>query len=404
VVRPERRKRADLIAVVVIVLVVLAASLVLWQRSDIHATESDTAAPARAEPAAAEVPPDLHEVWSAPSPATPLPTVAGPAAVTGEGNQVQGRDPATGQVRWSYTRDLPLCTVGSSWGRALAVYSKGHNCSEVTSLFGTNGERGPSRNSDTGFGTELLDDGRYVTATGHDIIETWRADLVRTQQYGVPTDIKNPHNNIKRPECRYSSVAVGQGRVAVTEQCPGIPVDRLTLLKAQPNSDEKPQEVMSLQLPSGQASVVATDEHHTAVLLRDRGELQVWDDNTHQISGTFPVPASAPPPRGEPDGTANERTIRGPRIYWYTGEDVVALDRATLNPLWTVPDALGPGTGFGGKLLVPVQGGLAVHDPNTGARERVIPVDRHGYSGPVDLNAIGATALEQRGPTVVALR
>lgn len=403
-VRPERRTRADLAAVAVIIAVVLAASLALWLRSDVRATESATAPPAKPEPAAAAVPPELHEVWSAPSSATPRPMVAGPSAVTGDGNQVAGRDPATGQVRWTYTRDLPLCTVGSAWGRALAVYGKSHNCSEVTSLIGATGQRGPSRNSDADFGLDLLGDGRYVTATGRNVVETWRPDLVRTTQYGVPTAIKNPHNNIKRPECKYSSVAAGEGRVAVVEKCPGIPVDRLTLLKAQPNSDEKPQELMSLQVGSGQASVVATDERHTAVLLRDRGELEVYDNNTHEPSGRFPVPASAPPPRGEPDGTANEPIIRGPRLYWYTGRDLVALDRATLNPLWTIPGALGPGTGFGGKLIAPVPGGLAVHDPNTGAPERVIPVDRHGYAGPVNLNATGATLLEQRGPTLTALR
>lgn len=403
-VRPERRSRADLAAVAVIIVVVLAASLVLWLRSDVRATESDTAPPVKPEPVPAAVPPELHEAWSAPSPATPRPMVAGPAVVTGDGGQVAGRDPATGQVRWTYARDLPLCTVGSAWGRALAVYRKSHNCSEVTSLVGATGQRGPSRNSDADFGLDLLGDGRYVTATGRNVLETWRPDLVRTTQYGVPTAIKNPHNNLKRPECKYSSVATGEGRVAVIEKCPGIPVDRLTLLKARPKSDEKPQELMSLQVGSGRASVVATDEHHTAVLLRDRGELVVFDNITHESTGHFPVPASGPPPRGQPDGTANEPTIRGPRIYWYTGSALVALDRATLNPLWTIQGALGPGTGFGGKLVVPVPGGLAVHDPHTGARERVIPLDRHGYTGPINLNATGATVLEQRGPTLTGLR
>lgn len=401
--RPERRTRADLAAAAVIVVAVLAASLVLWQRSDVHHTRSDTAPAAKAEPASPQVPPTLTEAWSAPSPASPKPVVAGPAAVTGEGSQVFGRDPATGQVRWSYDRNIPLCTVGSQWGRALAVYSKGHNCSEVTSLRGTTGERGPQRNSDADFGMELLGDGRYVTTTGHNVIETWRSDLVRTQQYGLPTDIKNPENNLKRPECRYSSVAVGEGRVAVIEKCPRIPRDRVTVLKSHPHSDEKPEEAFSVEVGSPDSSVVATDQEHTAVLLRDRSELDVYDNARGVLTGRFPVRAGAPPAPGTPNGTANEATIRGPLIYWYTGKDTVALDRATMNPMWTVQDTLGPGTGFGEKLLVPVQGGIAVHNPTTGVQERVIPVDRRGFQGPVDLNAIGSTVLERRGPTLVAL-
>ena len=403
-VRPERRTRTDFAAVALIVVAVLVGSLVLWQRSDVRHTRSETAPPAKAAPSATAVPPALTEAWRAASPATPRPVVAGPAAVTGAGNQVLGRDPATGQVRWSYTRDLPLCTIGSQWGRALAVFGKQTNCSEVTSLRGATGERGPQRNSDTDVGVDLLGDGRYVTATGHDIIETWRSDLVRTQQYGVPVDVKNPDNHLKRPECRYSSVAVGEERVAVIEECPKVPVDRVTVLKAHPRSDEKPEETFSVEVGSGASSVVATDQEHTAVLLRDRSELDVYDNARGTLAGRFPVRTGPPPAPNAAGGTANEPTIRGPRIYWFTGRDTVALDRATLNPLWTVPDTLGPGTGFGGQLLVPVPGGVAVHDPNTGARQRVIPVDRHGFDGPVNLNAVGSTVLEQRGPTLVALR
>ena len=56
--------------------------------------------------------------------------VAGPVVVTGDGDAVTGRDALTGEIRWSYTRDIPLCTVGVGFpdnegGRALALYRNG---------------------------------------------------------------------------------------------------------------------------------------------------------------------------------------------------------------------------------------------------------------------------------------
>jgi hypothetical protein len=400
VVRPERRTRTDLAVVALIVVAVLAGGAVLWFNSDARATVSEPAAqPIPEPPAAAGVPPVLTEAWRATSPATPVPVVAGPAVVTGSGNEVLGHDPMTGQVAWRYARDIPLCTVGAEWDRAIAVYRKSENCSEVTSLRGPTGVRGPQRNSDAEFGTQLLSDGTYVTATGQRSFESWRSDLVRTQQFGLPPAVKNPGNNMVRRECTYSSIAVGDERVGAVENCPQEQ-GRVTVLKTHPEDDEKPEEVFSVSLGSNAAGVVAVTDEHVAVVLRDRSEVVVFNNSGSAVT-RFPVRV------GTPDLRANvqvESTVKGRRIYWHTGTDTVALDPETLTPLWTAPDTLGPGVGFAGKVLVPVPGGLAVLDPTTGNRERVIPVDRADYTGPVQLDAVGAVVLEQRGDTLVALR
>ncbi|MBB5153378.1 hypothetical protein BJ970_000912 [Saccharopolyspora phatthalungensis] len=412
-VRPERRTRTDLVVVALIVVAVLVGIAVFWFNSDVRATVSEPAAqPIPEPPAAGGVPPTLTEAWRATSTATAVPVVAGPAVVTGSGNEVLGHDPLTGQVAWRYARDIPLCTIGAGWGRAIAVYRKSENCSEVTSLRGPTGVRGPQRNSDAEFGTQLLSDGTYVTATGHRSFESWRSDLVRTQQFGMPPAVKNPGNNLKRPECTYSSIAVGYERVGAVELCPKEQ-GRITVVKARPEDDEKPEEVFSVGLGSTAAGVIAVTDEHVAVALRDRSEVVVFN-NSGTVVATFPVRF------GTPDLRANvqvESTTKGRLTYWHTGTDTIALNPATLTPLWTLPDTLGPGVDFGGKVLVPVPGGIAVLDPATGNRERVIPVDRAtgnrervipvdraGYPGPVQLNAVGQTVLEQRGDTLVALR
>lgn len=397
-VRPERRTKADLAAVAVILVAVVAGVLILWQHSDVHATQSEPApAPAPAAPTMTAVPAVLTEAWRAPSAQTPKPVVAGPAAVTGQGNEVLGHDPATGAILWRYARNIPLCTVGAEWERAIAVFHKSHNCSEVTALDGASGKRGPQRNSDAEDGTQLLSDGSHVTATGNKIIETWRSDLVRTQQYGVPENVKNSGNNLRRPQCHYSSVAVSDDRVAVVEKCPGEPSDRITMIKSRPQDDEKPEEGMSTATGSAQATAVAVTKSRVAALLPDRSEVVVYQPNG-SVDSRFPI--RLPPMHPSIEAT----TTTSSAVFWFTGQDTVALDNKTIRPLWTIPDTLGPGIQVADRLVVPVREGLALHDPVTGARERVIPVDRQNYSGAVQLGVVGSSILEQRGNTLVALR
>ena len=134
--------------------VVAVVWTVLWATSPHHGTVSTPAAAAvPAPPDAGGLPAGFTEAWRAASGATPAPVVAGPVVVTGDGDAVTGRDALTGEVRWSYTRDIPLCTVGAGFpdnegGRALALYRNGTWCSELTSLHPDTGTRDRQRNPD----------------------------------------------------------------------------------------------------------------------------------------------------------------------------------------------------------------------------------------------------------------
>jgi outer membrane protein assembly factor BamB len=104
----------------------------------------------------------------------------------------------------------------------------------------------------------------------------------------------------------------------------------------------------------------------------------------------------------DPPGGVAAVTSDGDRVYWWTGSQTIALDAADLTPLWTMPGTLGPAVGYGGSVLVPVPGGLAVLDGTTATPQWTIPVDRP--AGPVRLATAGDVLLEQRGSEVVALR
>ena len=139
--------------------------------------------------------------------------------VTGDGSEVIGRDPLTGEPHWRYARNLPLCTVGSGWDRALAVYQRGQFCSEVTALDGGTGIREAQRNADTTAGVQLLDNGMLAAATSTEFLEVWRSDLVRTLEYGVVQAPEQPERQ-PRAGCRYGSFALVTGRLGSWSTAP----------------------------------------------------------------------------------------------------------------------------------------------------------------------------------------
>lgn len=407
---PERRRRSDMVVIVGIVLVLAVASALLWATSPAAGTHSvPAAAPVPAPPAASGVPVAFVEAWRAPSGATTAPVVAGPVVVTGEGGAVAGRDALTGEARWSYTRDLPLCTVGSGFpdvdrgsGRALALYRNDEWCSELTSLRPDTGVRDRARNPDVRPGTRLLETGALVTATGSDYLEVFRSDLVETVEYG---DVPTPRQVVRqpRPTCGSTGFAATGGRLAVLQTCPGEPTDRLTVVDPDGAEADKPQEQFSVQLPVAGATLVAVSENRVAVALPDPSRLELRDRQGATIASVdLDVPA-ADLARRPPGGVATV-TMDDDRTYWWTGSRTVALNRLDLTPLWTLPDTLGPAVSYAGKLFVPVPGGLAVVDGSSGDVVGTRLVERGSARTTVVPAVLGEVLIEQRGPELVALR
>jgi outer membrane protein assembly factor BamB len=404
----ERRRRSDVVVAAALAVAVALTAAVMWATSPQHGTESIPAAErVPAPPAAAEVPAGFTEAWRAPSAATPVPVVAGPVVVTGDGGDVAGRDVTTGEVRWSYDRDVPLCTVGAGFpdrggGRALALFRNGDWCSELTSLIPGDGTRDRQRNPDVHPGTRLLDGGSLVAATGARYLEVFRSDLVKTVEYG---DVPTPRQigRQPRPNCESTGYAVTAGRLAVLQRCPDERTDRLTVLDPDGAEADKPQEEFSVPLSAAGATLVAVSQDRVAVALSDPPRLAVLDRTGDQVALIgLDVPADdlARPPA---DGVAPAH-VDDDRVYWWTGSGTVALDAVDLTPVWTVPGTLGPGTNYAGRLLLPVPDGLALIDATTGQVERTLPVTRPDPEVPVSSAVLGDVLLEQRGTELVALR
>lgn len=427
--RTRFRRKRDYAVVVLIVLLVAGVATIWWRGSDAAATVSVTGSGnVTVPPKPTAVPAEFKQLWQAISGATPDPVVVGPSAVTGDKHTVTGRDPLTGAARWSYDRtNLDLCTVSAAWGKAMAVYHKTHNCSEVTELDAVTGKRGAQRNGDAQLNAQLMYDGTYVSTTGDKLIDTWRSDLVQTEQYGTVTAMVN-HDKQPRLNCVYSSeLAGGPGLIGVLERCPDEQYNRFTVLRASgTESDaEKPNVLFSVQVPGDGGRIVALTDQREAVALPNPSRLVIWNNTGSQVE-TVPldgVDLSATPnsvvqpttsllciqqPQPatacEPNSWTTTVSGNAKIITWFAGTKTIALSGSTLDPLWTLDGTFGAGTVYADKILVPVPGGLAVMDPVTGQRGPDVKVDRKGYQGQVRLTTLGDVLFEQRGDALVAMR
>jgi hypothetical protein len=412
VVRRDRRspwtRPRDRVIAAVIVVIAVAAGLTVWATSESRATVSETAAPGPALPEApAAVPAQLSELWQAPSGAAGVPIAEDTAVVTANGGELDGRDPLTGQVRWRYSRDLQLCTAAEGWSRAVALYRQdGVNgesgCSEVIALDPDTGHRMAQRTGSAPLGTGLVTDGSYVTAFGTKLLNTWRDDLVETAEYGRVPALVNPDKQ-PRTGCTYGSVAMASGRVGVIERCPGDPGDRVTVYRAVPKDSDSPQVSYSEILPGSNARMVAMSGDYVAVAMPDQKQLVLYGPDGSEISA-YPLDLPASDLAHDPAAGIPVTSSTAFNVYWFTGSKLMAFARDTLTPKWTLSSALGPGVLFDNQLVVPIEGGLAVLNEQDGSTIRTIGIDRHGYTGPVRLAALGPVLLEQRGETLVALK
>jgi outer membrane protein assembly factor BamB len=396
------RRPLDYVVAALIVVVALVVGLVVWARSDIHNTDL-VLGPAHATMPAGPTtfPPSLAEFWSQRSTATPVPVVSGPTVVTAADGAVVGRDPLTGKQRWSYTRDLPLCTVAPAFGQIVAVYHRS-NCNEVTELNPTTGARGAQRNGDAQLGTQLVFDGTYVTTTGSTLMDTWRSDMVQTMEYGKVPDFVNP-NVQPRSGCDYGSVVAYAGMIGVIERCPNEPSDRLTVYRATAKAADTPSVLFSVDIGGHGTRIVTMNDQFVAVAMPNPGRLVVFNaDNGSQLK-SYPVAMTGQDMSGDPPGKVVPVTTGPSEIYWWTGSSTVALSTTNLQPEWTVPDTLGSGVVFAGKYLAPVSNGLLVLDQATGRKTGEIGVNRHGYTGEIAMATLGPVVFEQRGDTLAAL-
>jgi len=238
-VKPERRTKADLLAAAAIAAVVAVAAALIWWTSDARATISRPAAGFPPSPRSArEVPASLKQLWTAPNAPTDQPAAVAGTVVTADGRAVQGRDPVTGKVRWSYSRGSDLCGVVGVYRYAVAVYRDDRGCGQVSTIDGSTGSRGAARTSYADDHVHLSSDGITVLSAGDTRLELWRSDMVRMLSYGEIDARVKPSSKGLHTGCRLVSAAASSSAVSVLGACGSQADLRLTLLRPSKEEDE----------------------------------------------------------------------------------------------------------------------------------------------------------------------
>ncbi|WP_336080908.1 Rv3212 family protein [Nocardia sp. SSK8] len=407
---PERRTRADIFAAVAIAVTVVVAAIVVWARADATGTDSVVAtAAAPSVTAATTLPTGLRELWHAADGSSSRALVSGNVAVTGDDGTVSGRDPRTGEQLWWYRRDMPLCAVQSQYGAVIATYRDQRGCSQSVMLEADTGQRRVARSSYMDDAIRVTGDGTYLLALGPERLEMWRSDLVRTLEYGYVDAPVNPDTQ-PRTGCALHSAASSSSRLAVLERCPGDTTERLTVLNPAPKEATDPEEYGShvLTAPgaeSPEVRVVAVSDNKVAVYyppteptatgLGLPARLVVHDGNGNELA-TYPLAA--------PWTDQTTLTRIGSAVYVFTGDSLIALHTSTLQPVWTVPDALGTPALMAGRLLVPVPDAVLAVDAGDGSTVERIAVQRSDYTGGTITSAVlGQTVFERRDGVLYAL-
>lgn len=401
-VTPERRTTGDVLAALAIVVAVVVAGGLIWWTSDARATVSKPAAnPVPTLKSARAVPTTLHELWTAASPKTGRPVVVAGAVVTGSGHEMDGHDPLTGDVLWSYARDVDLCGVTYVYSDAVAVYPDDRGCGQVTTIDAKTGRRHYTRTAYADAQVRLSSDGSTVLAAGDTRLELWRSDMVRMISWGA-LDARIKPKVPAQPLCGLLSTAASSSAVSIVEKCPQQPDLRLTLLRPDKEEDEPMVKLVPLKGVSNDAAaqVVAVSETMTAVYLpTPKPVVNVIDETGNTIFSTV-VPGAV-----SPQATM---TRAGDLITWWTGDSVMVFDANGLRYKYTVSPVggqapVGPATVMAGKLLVPVTTGYDVFNVDTGVGEAHIDLARTPSETPVIPQVAGSTLVEQRGGALVAL-
>jgi PQQ-like domain len=408
-VKPERRTKADILAAAAIAVVIAVTAALIWWTSDARATVSrPAAAPATTPTSAKEVPTGLKQLWTAHSPATTTPVVVGGTITTGDGRQVDGRDPATGESRWSYSRDTDLCGVSWVYHDAVAVYHDDRGCGQVSTIDGSTGRRGAARSSYSDPQVSLSSDSTTLLSVGHTHLEMWRSDMVRMLSYGETDARVKPTARGLHSGCTLESAAASSSAVSVLEACTSQTDLRLVLLRPGKEEDEPQQHLVPQPgiRPGSGARVLAVSENNTAVYVPSP------EPRVDVIDETGTTTASTLLPKAPTRWATVSRA--GTAMTWWTGDSLIVFDASTLNQRYTIEGAkdratlpLGPGVMMAGQLLVPITGGIGVYDPQSGESSGMIPVDRPPSTmepGRAVVPAVsGARVFEQRGDTLVAL-
>lgn len=402
-----RRTRGDLIASATLAAVAVVAVGGAWLTAPIRAVDHSPApAPIPVVENLADVPTSVSESFRVTDVALPgvhRPVVVDGVVMASDGHTLKAYDDS-GQQQYSYGRaDREICSLAEAWGDVVITYKSGVGCGDVVSLTAATGEYSATRSALNDEKTVAVSSNDRVGTVGATRVELWRSDLVRTVEYGEVSAKQEPGLQ-PHEDCTITSALTRKELLAITEVCPDKP--EVTMLRLQPTNPEesrKPEITASAEVPSPDARLVGIGQDSAAVYVPTKDpRIQSYDANGTLLSTADVSPA---PALDGVEGVWAPATGDLPHnMTFFDGQRLYLLAPSDLSVSHVIEDVRGTGAAVGDRLLVPVDGGIAVVDWSTGQSERTIHVDRAGYTGDVHLEIAGGVIVEKRGDELVALK
>lgn len=395
---PLRRTRGDLIATAVIAAIAALLVLIAYFTAPVRSSHLEPAAEVQDNAGKlAVVPNSLTEAFRL-SDSSPNvePMVASGMIITYDQGTLTATTP-TGDTAWTYHRDKDLCTLGQAWGKVVADYRTDAGCGDVVAIDALSGKYAGTRSAiapDEVTGVRSNDRLGYVGSTR---AELWRSDMVRTVEYGYVEAPQEP--DMQPNQCQISSALTRTELLAVTETC--ADGSYLRLQKTTPEDSRKPE--LHTSVPIGQdAYLVAISQDAAAVYDPATSQIHAYNEEGAEVSNST-VPA-LPGPLTLEGGVHPLAVADLPHhMTYHEGDYLVLMEPAKLAATGVFQGALGTGFSAGDRLLYAASDGVAVVNWDTNAVEKIIPVDRGGYTGPVYIDSAGAGVVEKRGNEVVVL-
>ena len=398
---PLRRTRGDLIATGVISAVAVLTLLIAFFTAPIR---KDTLTPAAEEvpnggmlaiaPEALSEGPTLHDD----APNTRPITVSGMIVTYDKDSGTITSSTPDGEAKWTYKRGVELCGMASAWDEVVAVYRTNIGCGDVVAIKAATGEYSHTRSAIAPEQVELISSNDRVGYIAPTRTEIWRSDLVRTVEYG---EVEAPQEPDFQPNagCTRTSALTRKEFFAVTEKCEDG--SWLRMQKATPEDSRKPELHESVEIAEG-AYLVAIGQEAAAVYDPGSSKVSSFKQDGQQL-------ASSAVPQSDllsdsPIGVVKPQVADLPHhMTYFDGQNLLLLDPETLEVTTIFGDAIGTGFGAGERLIYPTAQGIAVGNWDSQSVDRVIPVNRHGYTGPVSIGSAGATVVEKRGNEIAVL-
>ncbi|AWB83557.1 hypothetical protein [Corynebacterium liangguodongii] len=297
----------------------------------------------------------------------------------------------TGATAWTYRREVELCSLGQAWGKVVATYRDRAGCGDVVAIDALSGQYAGTRAAVAPDEVRGISSNDRVGTVSASRVELWRSDLVRTVEYGR---VEAPQEADFQPhQCEISSALTRKELLAVTETC--ADGTWLRLLDATPEDSRKPEIHSSTRVAAG-SFLLAVSPEAAAIYDPAAGEVRSFGTDGAQKS------ASPTPPLDPAVSTADLPH----HMTAASGGALLLFRPGDLSLSGSLDGALGTGCAAGDRVLVPIDGGLAVTRADTPEPqvERVIAVDRGGDEARrVGVAAAGEVVVEKRGNALVAL-